>query len=248
MRTAFTLLFWEGAFAMVHDTWTGPTYLSGLAGELHAPVVWVSLLCSAAWIGAGGQLVGAWVYERVPSYKQYTVGLAAAARALWLIPLFMAAFWQHQIRRTGAPFPVERWFALTSVVACAAALFGASSAAAWSSWVRALIPDTLRGRFFGLRQRYVMVALIGANGLALLCVDWRPDGLYAGYALLGAMTVTAAGISTVLLNRVEDAGTPAGAAPGRPKEFLKWVLEPLRDRSSRALIFRIILRASSDFR
>ena len=28
------LLYWEGAFAMVYDTWIGPTYLSGLAGEL----------------------------------------------------------------------------------------------------------------------------------------------------------------------------------------------------------------------
>src|SRR4051794_36718845 len=73
LRTAFTLLFWEGAFSQVYDTWTGPTYLSGLAGELHAPVFWVSLLCAAAWIGAVGQLFGAWFYVRVPSYKQYTV-------------------------------------------------------------------------------------------------------------------------------------------------------------------------------
>src|SRR4051812_1698553 len=92
-RTAFRLLFFEGALAMVHDAWTGPTYLSGLAGELHAPVFWVSVLCSAAWIGAVGQLVGAWVYERTPSYKQYAVKLSAASRALWLIPLFMAGFW-----------------------------------------------------------------------------------------------------------------------------------------------------------
>ncbi len=219
---------------MVHDTWTGPTYLSGLAGELHTSVLWVTLLCSAAWIGAVGQLVGAWAYERVPSYKQYTLALASASRALWLLPLFMAAYWY---RRGGAAgFPVGAWCALTALVACAAALFGASSATAWSSWVRGLVPEEVRGRFFGERQRYVMVALVGANLVASLCVDWRPGGSYAGFALLGVLTLTAAGLSTGLLARVPDAGTPSGHAPNGAREFAQTLLAPLRDPSFRGVV------------
>lgn len=223
---------------MIHDTWTGPTYLSGLAGELHAPVIWVSLLCAAAWIGAVGQLVGAWAYERVPSYKHYTLRLALASRALWLLPLFMAGFWWHRQHSYREPFPVERWCALTAVVACGAALFGASSAAAWNSWMRALVPVTFRGRFFGERQRFVMFALIGANLIAATCVDWRPGGFLAGFALLGMFSVTGAGISTWLLSRVEDAGTPTRGGPASLREFAAWVRGPLRDPGFRgALIY-----------
>lgn len=233
---AFKLLFWEGAFAMVHDAWTGPTYLGGLAGELGAQVIWVSLLCSAAWIGAVGQLIGAWAYERVPSYKRYTVRLALASRALWLLPIFTAGFWWYRARFAGTKFPVELWCALTAVVACGAALLGASSASAWSSWVRALVPVASRGRFFGERQRFVTVALVLANLVAAACVGWRPGGTHAGFALIGVLSVTFAGISAWLLNKVEDAGRPSGIGPEGVREFIAWVRGPLRDPGFRGVV------------
>jgi hypothetical protein len=233
---AFKLLFWEGAFAMVHDAWTGPTYLGGLAGELGAPVFWVSLLCSAAWIGAVGQLIGAWAYERVPSYKRYTVRLAVASRALWLLPIFTAAFWWFRARSGGAPFPIETWCALTAVVACGAALLGASSASAWSSWMRALVPAASRGRFFGERQRFVTVALVLGNLVAAALVSWRPGGTHAGFALIGVLSVTFAGISAWLLAKVEDAGRPNGTGPKSAREFAAWVREPLCDPGFRGIV------------
>jgi MFS family permease len=234
LRSAFRLLYWEGAFSMIYDTWVGPTYLSGLGGELHVPVLYVSLICSAAWIGAVGQLVGSWAYERVPSYKRYTVAAAAVSRGMWLLPLLFAAYWMHQSRMQGRSFPAESWFALTAAVACLGALFGASSAASWNSWMRALVPQRLRGRFFGGRQRFVMVALIGANLLASACIDWRPGGLHAGFAVLGALAVTAAGVSTWLLSRVRDAGTPHVVESSQ--SFTQKVLEPLRDRRFRGIV------------
>jgi MFS family permease len=211
-KTAVQLLYWEGAFAMVFDAWVGPTYLSGLAGELGVSVLCVSLITSAAWIGAVGQLVGAWAYERVPSYKQYTVGVAAASRGVWLLPLFFAGLFAYHSQRDGTPFPTERWFAITAGIACLGALFGASSAGAWNSWMRALVPEAVRGRFFGARQRYVMAALMGANLLASTCIDWRPHGYRAGYALLGGLAIVAATLSTFLLSRVRDAGEPRADA------------------------------------
>jgi hypothetical protein len=233
---AFKLLFWEGAFSMVHDTWTGSAYLSGLAGELGASVFWVSVLCSAAWIGAVGQLLGVWVYERVPSYKQYTVRMAVAARVLWLLPLGSAAFWWYRSRIAGIPFPVETWCAITAMVACGAALLGASSASAWSSWMRSLVPDAKRARFFGERQRFVTVALVVANLAASTCVSWRPGGVYAGFAILGALSLAFAAVSAWLLNRVEDSGQPSGQGPKTAGDFVEWIRGPLRDPGFRGVV------------
>ena len=81
-----------------------------------------------------------------------------------------------------------------------------------------------------------MIALIGANLAASTCVDWRPGGLYAGFALLGALSVTVAGISTWLLGRVEDAGTPTGGVPGGLGELSSWVASPLRDPVFRGVV------------
>src|SRR5436305_281269 len=100
-RPIFYLLCWEGAFAAAYDAWLGPTYLSGLAGELRVPVSLVSFLIAVPWIGATGQLLGIWALPRVPSLKAHTLKLAAIARALWVLPLFLALFLAIETSRSG---------------------------------------------------------------------------------------------------------------------------------------------------
>ena len=233
---SFRLLYLEGAFAIAFETWVGPTYLSGLAGELGVSVLCVSLITSAAWIGAVGQLLGAWAFERVPSYKRYTIGVASAARGLWVLPVFLAAFWTYRLRTYGEAFPTERWFMLTAFVAAGAALFGASSGSAWNSWVRALVPEEIRGRFFGTRHRYVMGALTAAHLIALVCLDWRPGGYRAGFALLGAMALICAATSTLLLSRVQEAGSPSVPEGEDNQGFFERIAEPLRDARFRGVV------------
>jgi MFS family permease len=233
MNRAFQLLFWEGAFAMVYDTWVGATYLSGLAGELGVSVLCVSLLTSAAWIGGVGQIFGAWAYEHTSSYRRFTLRLAVVSRSLWFLPLLAAAYWTWRRNAHGIPFPVEGWFMLTAGVACLSALFGALSGSAWNSWVRSVVPENKRGRFFGDRSRYVMAALICANLMAAVLVDWRPEGFQAGYAVLGVLGVTAAALSTWLLSRVKDAEPPPKV---EPISYLHSLRAALRNRRFRGIL------------
>jgi len=233
---AFQLLCWEGAFAMAYETWVGPIYLSGLAGEIGVSVRMVSFLTMIPWLGAIGQLVGAWSFERAPSVKRYTLNLASAARALWLLPMFLAAFWGVQGFRKGTPFPVKDWFTAVICIACMASLLATSSGSAWQSWVKGLVPGKFRGRFFGVRQRYVMGALVVANLLASLWVGWKPAGYFAGYAIIGMLGLVAAATSTFLLSRVPDISLPRRTSAAKERGVVGSFLEPLEDRRFRNLL------------
>ena len=224
---------------MAYETWVGPTYVSGLAGEAGLSVGLLSLLVAAPWLGSIGQLVGYWAYSRVPSLKRYTVGLAAAARSLWILPLFLAIFWTwnlgrlHLLGNTTSEFPKREWFKFLLAVTAVSALLATSSAAAWSSWMRALVPEGFRGRFFGVRHRFVVIALISANALATLVVGWRPSGLFAGFAVMGGFAVVSASLSTFLLSRVPDA-----ALNTRPTVLdISVFLEPFKNPRFRRVIF-----------
>ncbi len=242
LRSVFTLLCWEGAFAMAYDAWIGANYLSGLAGELGISVTMVSLLVAVPWIGAIGQIFGLWALERVTSMRRYTLRLASAARALWALPLMLAAFWMWRSQASGVPFPKSAWVLLLTCVACLSALLATSSAAAWMAWVQEIIPEGFRGRFFGIRQRYTVCAVIVANLLGALCVGWKPGGYFLGYAVLGALAVASAVISVYLLSQVPDARKREHVRPARrPRSFkrpvsFEAILEPLSDAAFRRVL------------
>lgn len=233
LRRVFYFLWWEGAFALAYDTWMGPTYLTGLAGELGVPVYLVSLLAAAPWIGAVGQVFGIWVLEKVGSVRTYALRLAIASRLLWCLPVFLALYWGWRAHEGGRPFPLVPWFTVLTLVAGLAALLGASSAAAWNSWVRGWVPGSFRGRFFGVRQRYVMLTLLLANLTASSCVSWKIGEFHAGYFLLAVMALISAGISSALLAQVPDIPLEAPVK----RSFREIILEPLRnERFKEALI------------
>lgn len=198
------ILFWEAAFAFVYDTWMGPLYLSGFAGELGVSITLVSFLTALPFIGTLGQLFGAYALERQSSVKRYTIVLAILSRGLWTLPLVLAAiFWAYS-SRSGQPFPTNLWFALTAVNTCFVSLLGSAAGVGWMSWMKGLIPNGFRGRFFGLRQRFVMGGLILANLSASFFVGWKPSGYPAGYVLIAVLALVSAAISTRFLGKVPD--------------------------------------------
>lgn len=205
LRSAVQLLWFEGAFALAYETWFGPTYLTGLAGELAIPVAHLSFLAAAPWIGAVGQVLGLLLFARFQSVRRYTLVLASLARALWLLPLVMAYFW----------FPSAKWFSLLAATSMCSALLATSSSAAWQSWVAGIVPRGMVGRFFGTRQAYVMSALIASHLLAMFWVGWKPGGSFAGYGVLALLALSAALTSTLLLARVPDVKTRPEIVPIR---------------------------------
>jgi hypothetical protein len=242
LRTTFQLLWWEGAFAAAYETWVGPTYLGGLAGELGVSVGFLSFITALPWIGSLGQIVGYFAFARATSVRRYTLWLAGFARAVWSIPLFAAIFLGWRAKQAGLPFPKESWFLLTGGVALLSALSGSSSAVSWLSWMRGLVPGRFQGRFFGTRQRGVMGTLIGANLLGALLVDWKWEGVRVGSISLCLLALSAATLSTILLARVRDLPL---RSPERVRPSLDLLLEPYRDPVfARVLLFGACFNAA----
>ncbi|MGZ3708990.1 MAG: hypothetical protein ACXWPM_09455, partial [Bdellovibrionota bacterium] len=220
---------------MAYETWLGPTYLSGLAGELGIPVLVLSFVSAVPYIGSIGQLVGSHALAGVPSLKFYTVRIAAVARALWAVPMVAAAVLGYRSYRYGVAFPAVAWFLCVAVSASLTSILAVSSGAAWMAWMGRIIPARVRGRFFGVRQRYTVVAMVIANTAASLCLGWRPHGLRAGYALVGSLAILSAALSTIFLSRVPDAAeNPLAQAPSTG--LLVQIREILADEPFRRLV------------
>ena len=181
---------------MVYETWVGPTYLSGFAGEAGVSVGMVAFLSALPWMAQTGQLLGLFAVQGTPSIKRYVMSLAVFARGLWVVPLAWA-LWTQKL--------TSSWFMLLALSAMLAALLSSSSAVAWMTWMKAMIPHGFHGRFFGARQRVVTFAVMLANALAAWILSQRDSSSdLRGYAVLGVLAVVAAGVSSVLLARVPD--------------------------------------------
>lgn len=248
-RGAVMLLCWEASFAMAYETWFGVTYLAGLAGEMNLSVGSMMWLASLPFIGQVGQLFGFWFLHRVTCVKQYTMTVAALSRAVWVIPLLTAWLWGTKRILLDTPFPTSTWFGIMAAVATLSAVLAQSSSMTWLTWVVLLVPGKVRGRFFGLRQRYVMGALVVANGIGAAFLSWKPGGLYAGYFLVACLGLLAAGISSYLLWHV-PAPKQAGARVEPPR--LSAFLEPFQDHGFRRVlmaggVFNAALQVSSPY-
>jgi len=245
-RRAFTLLCWEGAFAFAYETWIGSSFIGGLAGELGIGIGLLTLMTALPWIGSVGQLLGLGLLRRSRDSRAYTLVLTAAARAMWLIPVGLALYWGARVKWHGEAFPVHRWFVCLALSASVTSLLASSSSTAWMTWMKRIIPDHIQGRFFGIRQRYIMVALMVANLIAASWVDWRPGGYYVGYAMLGILAIVSAGMSTGLLAFVPSrisaqtapviGHRPKHAAVRPARDFWKSCMAPLRDPKFRPIL------------
>jgi Na+/melibiose symporter-like transporter len=234
-RSIINLLCWEAVFSLMYETWIGPTYLSGMAGELGVSVGLVSVLAAIPWIGASGQIWGAWFFDRSPSVKQYVLRIAGAGRALWLIPLFLACFWGAKLKFSGAPFPVNAWFLIAAFSASVASLLTSASANAWMYWVKNLVPHRFHGRFFGARQRFTTLSFVVASLFAASIVGWAPEGFKLGYGVICSLAIFAGGLSILLLSKIKDVPRER-TVEAHPRSFQEIILIPLRDREFRKLL------------
>lgn len=240
LRAAIQFLYFESAFGFAYDAWVGSTYLSGLAGKHGMGIGLVTLLTAVPFIGQVGQLYGFWAFKRIDSLKRHTVILSGIARGLWLIPLVAALWLGARTYFIGVVFPTRAWFFLVTGVACLSSLCAASSAISWMAWTRELIPQRIRGRVFGVRQGYAMMALILANLVASFWVSWQPGGYRVGFWIIGLVAVLAGGLSSYLLSRMPDVTVPVDRVEGAAR-VSPWasMLRPLRDTRFRRVLLAL---------
>jgi MFS family permease len=202
MRRSLRYSMFEGAsfFSMVG---AAEGYFQAFALFLKAKVFQVGLVSTLPLsIASVLQLFSRPVQKLSGSRRRFNVG-AGAVRTLVFIPLALSPFMgQGRV-----------WILLALV--CAYYSLNYLPNPAWTSWMRDLVDDSQRGRFFGRRNAAGNIAGLVASmaaGLALQAYSGSP--LY-GFLLVFGVAVLGSTGSTVSLSRQYD---PEGQSPAQESQ------------------------------
>lgn len=210
----------EGALATVFIVLTGGAFLTGLALLWGANDFQIGLLASIPFLAQIAQLGSAWLIDRTGLRKTITIWSSVLARQVWwlLIPVLFLPTWPRLELLVGV--------VIISSVATMVATVG------WMTWMADLVPDRIRGRYFGVRSAAValstMIATIGGGIIIDAFADRNTEE--TGFALIIGIGALFALAAVILLNRIPDKPTPA-APIGYDR-----LTEPLREPSFKHLL------------
>jgi MFS family permease len=206
LRTTLRASSLDGSFHAIM-VGTGELYFPAFALLLGANVVDVGLLTTLPLlVGTIVQLAGPAAARRVGA-KRFVVTFAAL-QSLSFLPL---------------PFlPVDASWSFAALLLCSCAYwaFGLAIAPAWTAWMGAVIPESLRTRYFARRnsivQASIFVALL-AGGAIIQHAENSWGGAATGFSVVFVLAAAARLASARQLARQEDAPTQI-QSPG----ILEW--------------------------
>lgn len=219
----------EGSLNTVFGTFIGGTFLVGFALSLGAEDSHIGVLASLPPLLNLVQIAGSYLVSRVGSAKTVCLAAALGFRAVWL--LILLAPWL--LLRTELGFPIL----LLLIGIGAASLFASLSGIAWMSWITPLVPEDIRGKFFGHRSMVASAVGMVAALFAGRFIDWwqqlYPEAEVTGFSWLFLVGTVFGVAGWVVLSRISDyrpenADTSSGyllqlREPFRHPGFRKWM-------------------------
>ncbi len=180
----------DGLFASVFESATSGVILSNFLLQLGATSVEIGILSAIPMVVNLVQPLGAYIADRTTSRHWYNLWIFGVSRLLWLA-LVVEIVWGRQ--HTDSHKLLE-W---TLATALAASLLGAFANSNWFSWMAAVVPHRLRGRYFGFRNSAVsLITLLGVPLMGLGVSTWGTDPIF-GYGIVLFLGVLAGLISLV---------------------------------------------------
>ena len=206
----------EGMFVEVFNACAGPTVLTGFALWLGATPLQVALVGQLPTIAPLVQLPAAWVTSALGRRRTALVTIALSRQVL--LPLAVLPF---------LPIGRDTARAVLLWVAAASAVLGVVGNNAWTAWMGDLVPERLRGRYFGGRTAVCILAGMGASLASGRFLDAAGHHAATGPALaiLAVLASAVGALTTWLMSRQhEPGGEPA--APHDPRVMLRPFLDP----------------------
>jgi MFS family permease len=179
----------DGIFAAVFSNIAGGVLLSNFLIELHASPVEVGMLASFPMLANLMQPLGAILGDRTSSRHHYCFWIYAPSRLIWLLLLVAIAFF------SGSRISDHTLVFWTLAIVFATHVLGALGSAAWLSWLAALVPRRLRGRYFSIRNSAANLTCLIGVPLAGLIVSVYPQGSIVGYGIVLLIGIIAGLIS-----------------------------------------------------
>ncbi|MGC3997789.1 MAG: MFS transporter [Anaeromyxobacter sp.] len=220
----------EGIGAELITACVGPTLLTAWALHLGCTPLEVGSLAALPQLAQVVQLPAAWV-TALFGRRRVAVLTVAVGRESFL-PLALLPFLDL------AP-QTARW--LLMVVAASSAVVGVLGNNAWTAWMGELVPERLRGRYFGRRTALCTLGSVLAGVGTARLLDLLTTRRDAGFALaaLAALACLTGLFTTGCMLRQHDRPTP------RQVPSLRSALAPLRDPAARPLfVYQLCWNAS----
>lgn len=188
----------DGVFAAVFSNIAGGVLLSNFLVGLNATPIEVGMLASIPMVANLMQPVGAWISDRTNSRHNYCFWVYFPSRLLWIL-----------LGGAIALFILDKIDSQILILSTLAIVFlshtlGAFGSAAWLSWLAALVPKRLRGRYFSIRNSAANLTCLIAVPLAGFIVSTYPRGSIEGYGIVLALAIVAGFVSLAFQWQMAD--------------------------------------------
>jgi MFS family permease len=218
------MLLFDGICTQAMLVLSGGAFLVAYALLLGASNKVIGLLFAVPWAAQMLQLPSTVIVQRVGLRKALVVLTAGVSRAALIS---MAA----------VPWIIPRPQRLTVLVVSLALFWGigAVGGCAFSPWMRDLVPDRVRGRYFGKRLTAAVAVGAAVSMLAGIGVDAyraRVTPEIGAYTILLAIAAAAGFLGVGFLTRIPEPRMTRTSARG----IGATIAEPLRDRNFRKLL------------
>ena len=222
----------EGMVAEVFTACAGATVLTGWALALKLGPFLVGVMTALPFFAQFIQFPAAWLTSTF-GYRRVALVAVCLSRQV-MLPLCVLPW---------LPLTLEGQQRLLVTVAAVSAVLGVIGNNAWVAWMGELVPESLRGRFFGRRTALCTLGGTVASLVAGVLMDKLrpPEGVGLGLPLLAAAACGVGVVTTLLMARQHD------PAPHREKAKLDFhvALLPLRDeRARRVLVYQVAWNAA----
>lgn len=219
----------DGLFSTVFGCASGGVLLANFLLQLGATHAEIGLLSAIPMLVNCLQLIGAYFADRTNSRRNYNLWVFGLSRFLWLM-LCVAISWAGWSHAEGRV--LVQW---TLGIVLLASILGALGTANWLSWMTVLVPQRLRGRYFGFRNSAMsLVNLVGVPLMGVAVTAW--GGAVQGYGIvlfLGVMAGLVGVACQWLMADVNPQIEPLSPASGT---------EPMNPPATKDGILRVLLK------
>ncbi len=185
VRTSLRASTIDGGLSTVFSNVTGGVLLSSFLLNLGARPFEIGMLASLPMLANLLQPLGALLSNRTSSRHDYGISTFLPSRLLWLILLIGIIF-------KGANTDYSQQLVdLTLVLVVVSNILAALGSASWMSWLAALVPSKLRGRYYSVRNIVSNIASLLCLPIASFVVANWQGGEIAGYGIILSVSILA---------------------------------------------------------
>lgn len=214
----------DGGLAAAFNSITGGVLLNKFLLDLGANAIEIGAIASLPMIANLLQPLGALLSNQANSRHNFGLWIFLPARLAWLLLLLGIIFYADRPKLL---------VYLTLTLISISNILGALGGASWMSWLAALVPSRLRGRYYSLRQIVCNLASLISLPLASLVVSGWSNAI-AGYGIVLSFGIVAGLLSLGCQQFMEDIN-PQRYQAAHPS-LLKDLSATLSDRNLRIFL------------